>query len=143
MVVHSTDSQYGNVATVDRWHKDRGWEGVGYHYVILNCYPVPNRWDFKRPDLASDGVIEIGRPESLRGAHARGYNHQSLSIAMVGKSGALTSKQIESAVALTLDIKKRYPIERVVGHYELTDLKTDPDIDMDLFRELVAKAEGA
>jgi hypothetical protein len=40
---------------------------VGYHYIIRR-----------------DGVLETGRPEEVAGAHARGFNHNSISISLVG-----------------------------------------------------------
>lgn len=30
----SDNTKHDNVATMDRWHRDRGWSGVGYHYFI-------------------------------------------------------------------------------------------------------------
>ena len=38
---------------IDRWHREKGWLKIGYHYVICR-----------------DGTIEIGREEDAVGAQA-------------------------------------------------------------------------
>lgn len=55
------------VEQIDDWHKQRGWDGIGYHYVIR-----------------LDGVVEVGRPVAQVGAHARGYNSDSIGVCYVG-----------------------------------------------------------
>src|SRR5210317_1731003 len=52
---------------IDRWHRQRGWLQIGYTLVI------------KR-----DGLIEAGRPLNVVGAHAKGHNSSSVSIALAG-----------------------------------------------------------
>jgi len=59
------------VKEIDRWHKERGWKGIGYHYVIRR-----------------DGTIEYGRPVGDIGAHTRGQNRNSIGICWVGANGA-------------------------------------------------------
>lgn len=138
IVLHITDSPYGDVATVDRWHKDNGWEGIGYHFLITNCFPTKYRWETKRPDVTFDGVLHAGRDITHRGAHVRGKNWQSVGVAMVGKNGSFTSKQIETAINTCKDLLQDFPTATTVyGHFELDDHKTCPDLDMDLFREWV------
>ena len=48
---------------IDKWHKARGWKGIGYHYVI---------------DL--DGKVEKGRPVEQIGAHCTNHNKYSIGI---------------------------------------------------------------
>ena len=50
-------------------HKQQGWDGIGYHYIIRK-----------------DGTIERGRPINKRGAHAKanGHNEFSIGIGFVG-----------------------------------------------------------
>jgi len=50
-------------------HKQQGWNGCGYHYVIRK-----------------DGSIERGRPINQQGAHAKtnGHNKYSIGVAFVG-----------------------------------------------------------
>lgn len=137
IVIHITDSYYGNVDIIDRWHKQKGWQGVGYHHVILNSFPTKYRWESKRPDIYSDGKIQLGRSEKIRGAHVRGKNWQTIGVAMVGKNGNFSAAQINSALYLCRDLKIRFPnIIEIMGHTEFDSGKTCPDLDMGLFRDL-------
>lgn len=54
-------------AEIRRWHKEKGWADIGYHYVIRR-----------------NGVLEVGRDESTVGAHAVGHNARSIGICLVG-----------------------------------------------------------
>jgi N-acetyl-anhydromuramyl-L-alanine amidase AmpD len=55
------------VDEIRRWHLDRGWSDIGYHFVIRR-----------------DGTVEPGRPVSAVGAHAKGFNATSIGICLVG-----------------------------------------------------------
>lgn len=52
---------------IDRWHRERGWRGIGYHAVIRR-----------------DGKLENGRSPYEKGAHAKGHNSHTLAICLVG-----------------------------------------------------------
>lgn len=70
IIVHCAATAEGKnfkAADIDRWHKQRGWDGIGYHHVV---------------DL--DGTIEPGRPESKQGAHCLGHNANSIGVVYVG-----------------------------------------------------------
>ena len=142
IIIHITVSDYGDVETIDRWHRERGWAGIGYHYLITNCFPSRKKWEMKRPDLKSDGVVHKGRSLMHTGAHAKGHNSHSIGVALVGKKGAFTSRQIEAAINTCKALKERFSnIDKIIGHFEVNEGKTCPDIDMDYFRELVALEE--
>ena len=72
VVVHWTatyiDQDIG-VEEIHRWHQEKGWSGIGYHYVIRR-----------------DGSIWRGRPVNYVGAHAKanGHNNRSIGVAFVG-----------------------------------------------------------
>lgn len=143
IVIHISDSFYGDVATIQRWHKDRGWADIGYHFVVTNCFPTRYRWDAKRPDLEADGKVHAGRSLEFTGAHVKGHNSHTIGVCMIGKRGGFTSKQIQSAIGLCKLMMDRYPsITEIKGHYEFTDAKSCPDLDMDLFREWYANEVG-
>lgn len=56
------------VEEVRDWHvNERGWDDVGYHYIIRR-----------------DGTLESGRQLEVGGAHARGYNSRSIGVAYAG-----------------------------------------------------------
>jgi N-acetylmuramoyl-L-alanine amidase len=109
IIIHCSDTKEGKnyyAKDIDQWHKSRGWRGIGYHYVI---------------DL--DGTLEIGRPESEKGAHCSGHNEHSIGICYIGGrkrnnelADTRTAMQRNTMYRLIDDIKSRYNIVRVVGH---------------------------
>lgn len=52
---------------IDRWHRARGFRGIGYHYVVY-----------------LDGTVVHGRNESVAGAHCKGFNAHSIGVCYVG-----------------------------------------------------------
>lgn len=100
------------VKDIDKMHRDRGWQMVGYHYVIRR-----------------DGVIERGRPETMVGAHVGGQNTGKIGICCIGGLDRATGpnkgvdnrtpEQVDSLVRLIRDLLKRYPGAKVVGHRDL------------------------
>lgn len=70
IVIHTTATKEGQDVTIeqiDRWHKNRGWTMVGYHYVV---------------DL--QGNVHKGRCITQVGAHVKGHNKTSIGICYVG-----------------------------------------------------------
>ena len=55
------------IERVKKWHLQRGWSDIGYHYYITR-----------------DGEIHKGRKLSTIGAHVRGYNKNSIGICYEG-----------------------------------------------------------
>jgi N-acetyl-anhydromuramyl-L-alanine amidase AmpD len=96
-------------AQIDSWHRERGWAGIGYHYVVRK-----------------DGTIERGRPESRAGAHVRGLNGRSIGICFSGHGDIAphTLKQRAAGLTLTRQLMEKYdiPPEKVIGHREVNDL---------------------
>jgi len=98
-----------DATTIDRWHKEKGWSGIGYHYVILG-----------------NGVIQRGRRRGIAGAHALGFNHYT-GICLIGEYD-FTQLQFDS---LELLLKQLSPLE-LLAHYEISK-KTCPNFDLDKF----------
>ncbi len=68
VILHHSASGDVDAAEVDRWHKEAGSFGVGYHYLIQ-----------------FDGTCERGRAERQSGAHAGPeYNSRSLGVMLAG-----------------------------------------------------------
>ena len=70
IIVHCTatpEGRWHTVADVDRWHRQRGFFGIGYHFLVL-----------------LDGTIATGRPLWRVGAHCTGHNTHSVGICYVG-----------------------------------------------------------
>ena len=52
---------------IDSWHKERGFNCIGYHYVITR-----------------EGKLEKGRHIGRSGAHCKGHNYNSIGVCLVG-----------------------------------------------------------
>lgn len=91
---------------IDAWHRARGWNGVGYHFV-----------------LEGDGTLRHGRPVEEEGAHARGQNAHSLGVCLVGdntRTGEGWSEAQWSALhGLLVALRTVWPGLRVVAHRDL------------------------
>ena len=95
------DTSEHTAKAMELWHLGKGWDGLGYHYVIHK-----------------DGTVWKGRPEHRNGAHARGYNTKSIGICLAGNFDATdpTAEQTESLRKLMLDIKTRHDIKKINPH---------------------------
>lgn len=67
IVHHSATPRSATFEQLERGHRERGFEGIGYHLVILG-----------------DGSVRRGRDFEAIGAHALGANEDSLGICVVG-----------------------------------------------------------
>ena len=143
IIIHCSDSSWGSSPEIRRWHLQRGWDDIGYHYVIDNGKIKPNyHLD------CMNGAVEVGRPidgdmiveSGEKGAHAYGYNSDSIGICLIGKEN-FTPNKIVKLINLVSDLMTKFEIksENVRGHYELDPRKTCPNIDMDAFRKLLNK----
>lgn len=108
-----------------------GWDGIGYHKVILNSYKKGSGegdWD-----LANDGVIEEGRPLTKQGAHCRAHNSSSIGICLIGKDD-FTPKQYDALSELCKSLMQEYGIssDDIYGHYEFS-AKSCPNFSVDDF----------
>lgn len=115
IVVHCSDSPNSiklSAKDIHSWHKEQGWDGIGYHFVITR-----------------DGVIEAGRPLYWQGAHVRGHNAHSIGICLIGRD-EYTSRQMRALERLIRRLKRVYVNSSVVGHYDLDDKKTCPNFDV-------------
>lgn len=73
LVVHHSATASGNASCFRVLHRGvNGWNDIGYHFVIGNG------------TLSADGEVEKGRELPFRGAHARGANHDSIGVCLVG-----------------------------------------------------------
>ncbi|WP_163834704.1 N-acetylmuramoyl-L-alanine amidase [Spartinivicinus ruber] len=115
LVVHCSDTPDDrdiSAEDIHRWHKERGWDGIGYHKVI------------KR-----DGTVENGRPDYWPGAHVKNHNQHSLGVCLIGRD-CITSAQLVSLGKVIDDWLLKYPDAEVVGHCDLDSGKTCPNFDV-------------
>ena len=118
LIIHCSDTpanRHVTVEDIDKWHKAKGWKGIGYHYVIY-----------------LDGSIHKGREDSAIGAHCTGHNTSSIGICYIGgRDGkkfvdTRTEAQKESMAKLLKLLKKKYPGAEIKGHRDFTDKKDCP-----------------
>lgn len=137
IIIHCTDSDFGNAMVINEWHLERGFEKIGYHYVITNCYPTYKRLKDRSPDLSYDGKVEQGRSDIEIGAHCKGHNEDSIGICLVGVN-TFTSYQIYALMKLLNGLCKEYriPAKNIFGHYEFDPVKSCPNLDMETIRKM-------
>lgn len=112
IVIHHSDTRVGSAASFDRYHRSRGWDELGYHFVIGNG------------NGSGDGVVEVGSrwPKQKIGAHAgvQEYNEYGIGICLVGdfEVSYPTRAQMNSLAHLVAWLMQTYriPPERVIGH---------------------------
>lgn len=150
VVIHCSDSEWGCAREIRNWHLKRGWDDIGYHFVILNGNPT-----FKHaPNVVSipalDGSIECGRyldedmfmSKKEIGSHALGLNDSSIGVCLIGVKD-FTKFQMTALKNLCRNIIELYEIkiEKFLGHYETASGKeqgkTCPNFDMKEFRVLL------
>lgn len=121
IIIHCADTPEGRdvrAKDIRRWHKEQGWQDIGYHYVI---------------DL--DGTVEAGRDLETAGAHAQGHNANSIGICYVGgcdgqmkPKDTRTEAQKQSLILLLKYLRQRYPTAKIIGHRDVSK-KACPSFD--------------
>lgn len=122
IIIHCSATPEGRpttVADIDRWHRQRGFAGIGYHYVV---YP--------------DGSVHVGRSVEQAGAHCTGQNAASIGICYIGgcnRAGqpkdTRTEAQKSALLELVKAIRRRWPHATVHGHNEFS-AKACPSFDV-------------
>lgn len=112
IVIHCADTYARmdiGVKEIREWHLKRGFNDIGYHYVIRR-----------------DGTVENGRPLEKAGAHAQGYNTRSIGICYAGGKGDngqpednRTPEQKAALHKLVADLLEQFPGADVCGHRDL------------------------
>lgn len=109
---------------IRKWHKERGWSDIGYHFVIRR-----------------DGTIEDGRPVDAVGAHVQGWNSRSVGVCLVGGvseenanqyEANFTPEQMESLCGLLGKLKVQYPRAMIMAHHDVAP-KACPSFDLKLW----------
>ena len=136
IVVHHSASDWGTVNDIRGWHLERGWDDVGYHYVITNGRDGP-AYEYTREH---DGRVQKGREVADVGAHARGKNDDSIGVCLIG-NGQHTRLQYVHLLWLLrwLAGEHNVTLDGIAGHYELDARKPDcPSFPMRLVRAALA-----
>jgi N-acetylmuramoyl-L-alanine amidase len=103
VVHHSVSDPMTSAETIHQWHLDKGWSGIGYHYVIR-----------------SDGSIQTGRGIDYQGAHTYNYNDDGIGICLSGNFmySPPTELQLQSLVELVRYIKGVYKKELLLQRHK-------------------------
>ena len=111
--------QQSSAQDIDRWHRQRGWKGIGYHFVVRR-----------------DGTVEPGRPIEKVGAHCKNHNSHSIGVCYEGglneagqPADTRTPEQKKALRQLIKTLRARFPRALVVGHHTLDPLKSCPNFD--------------
>jgi len=113
IIIHCTATPEGrehDVADIRRWHLKRGFNDIGYHYLIH-----------------IDGTIEEGRPINKQGAHCSRENKGSIGLCYVGgmskdmkkAKDTRTQAQKDSLIKLMHELIYKYNKDMTIhGHNE-------------------------
>lgn len=135
IVIHTAAADRAGVTRdeIDRWHRQRGFAEIGYHWIIED-----------------GGNVEIGRDEMRIGAHAHGFNSDSIGVCVTGHGDLydFNAHQYAALIALVREIMTRYGIDadHVIGHREVRTIAGGPEpgktcpgtkVNMDAIRSMV------
>ena len=134
--------------------------------LIVHCSSTRCDRNFSVENLIATGVAKFGQPsyhwyirrngnlipilpETVRGAHARGYNRCSLGICYEGgineqgqNADTRTPQQKAALYELLKQLHRDYPKARIIGHRDLPHVAKDcPCYSMDEYASLQPDAE--
>jgi len=117
-------SQDIDANTIDNWHRARGFFKIGYHYFITR-----------------DGQRQLGRGPDEMGAHAKGYNNNSISICLAGgveeddykkAENNFTPQQFTELDKLLEELVTVYPYAHIIGHNQIS-IKECPSFNVQTY----------
>jgi hypothetical protein len=114
IIIHHSATTYGNAKIIDQWHRDRGFDELGYHFVIGNG------------NSSGDGQVEVGPrwPKQKWGAHTKTadnrFNDFGIGICLVGNFDVdrPTTAQLKSVTKLVAYLMETFhiPPDHILGH---------------------------
>ncbi len=122
IVIHHSATDEGNSLYFDKYHQGKGWEGIGYHFVIDNGTKEKQ-----------DGQIEVS-PRWIKqedGSHCRAsnMNEKAIGICLVGNFNKerVSDRQIDSLIYLVNLLRRNYriPVRNILGHGQVRGAKTE------------------
>lgn len=110
----SDNPKHDDVSVITKWHQERGWSTIGYHYFIKK-----------------DGTLQEGRDLERTPAAQKGYNTGSIAICLHGlEKDKFTEAQFETLRKLCSEINEKYAGHIYFrGHCEVNPHKTCPVFD--------------
>jgi hypothetical protein len=114
IVIHHSATPTGGASAFDRMHRAKGWDELGYDFVIGNGTDT------------RDGQVEVGPrwPVQKHGAHTKTadnrFNEYGIGICLVGNFDLTnpSGEQMKSVTRLVSYLMKKYniPPDRILGH---------------------------
>ena len=114
IIIHHSATAGGGAVAFDRIHRGKGWDELGYHFVVGNGSDT------------GDGQVEVGGRwrKQKWGAHAKTpdnkYNDFGIGICLVGNFDISqpSGRQINAVAKLVAHLQRTYniPAERIIGH---------------------------
>ena len=111
IILHCSATKEGRdfcAADIRRWHLQRGFNDIGYHFVVK-----------------LDGTVERGRDINLTGAHCLHHNRRSIGVCYVGgldragrPADTRTPAQRLALPALVRRLRRHHPRATIHGHRE-------------------------
>lgn len=117
IIIHCSATREGvavTTADIKRWHLQRGFSDIGYHYVV-----------------ELDGRLVAGRSALVMGAHckAKRGNHESIGICYVGgldrngkSKDTRTAAQKQTIQTLVTALRNIWPQAKVYGHRDFANV---------------------
>ncbi len=104
IILHHAEASSASVEEINRWHLERGWTGIGYHFYIRK-----------------DGKVYRGRPEWAVGAHAQGHNSRAIGICCEGSymKETMPTAQLDALKALIRTEMSKYPGAKLLRHKDV------------------------
>ena len=104
VIHHSASPSWTTAKHIDAWHRERGFDEIGYHFVIR-----------------TDGEIQKGRSLNKHGAHALNptpsRNRTHIGICLIGYE-SFSPRQYQSLAVLLRELSERFGQLRIEGHHE-------------------------
>jgi hypothetical protein len=114
IIIHHSATPTGGAQAFDKMHKAKGWDELGYHFVVGNGTDT------------RDGQVEVGPrwPKQKWGAHTKTldnqFNNFGIGVCLVGNFDVTrpSAAQMQATSRLVAYLMKTYhvPPERVIGH---------------------------
>ncbi|MGL5616666.1 MAG: peptidoglycan recognition protein family protein [Sarcina sp.] len=101
IIIHHSASKNVTEEIIDKEHREKGWSGIGYHFLITK-----------------EGEIVRGRPENAIGAHAYKNNINTIGICLEGnfEEELVTEVAYKSLLNTVEYITLKYSIKEILGH---------------------------
>ena len=122
IIIHHTATDEGSALLLDESHRNRGWNGLGYHFLI-------NNGTQGKPDGHIEASLRWIHQENGAHCKASNMNAKGIGIAIVGNCSneKPSQKQLETLIYTVNVLKKYYniPTRNIMGHRDVPGANTE------------------